>query len=574
MAHNNLGNVLKEQGKLDDAIQSYQRALSLNPDLAEAHNNLGNVLKEQGKLDDAIQSYQRALSINPDYAKAHNNLGNTFQDLGRLDEALERYAQALSIKPDEFSYAFNARLIMPPIQESQAAVGQWRSRFVHGINALKSELGVLKNPGKDGVTMPSFYLAYHNMNDRQIMEVLCSTVRKRVPEVTVTSPHVPVWTSPDATGRPIRLGMISQFFSNHTIGKLYQGLIRNLDRKKFHVTVFHAHQAKLDGISKAFDTSADRAIRLPSHFAAQQKVVAAEKVDVLFYPDIGMSPSMCFLAYARLAPVQVVSWGHPNTTGLDSMDYFLSAADIEPENATEHYTEQLVCLNRLPCYYQASMAQTDIPSRAALGLPETGTLYGCPQSLFKFHPEFDAVLASIAEGDPTGHLVLVEGKHAVWTETLKARWANTHPVLLNRVLFLPRMPSKRFMAMVAHMDVLLDPIHFGSGNTLYEAMVYGIPVVTWPGKFARGRVVSAAYRQMKVSDPPIAQSIEEYAPLALALARDRDCRQTLRKELLEAAPDKLFSDMQAVREFEAFFEAAVEAAGRGEKLPVGWRPDA
>jgi protein O-GlcNAc transferase len=123
------------------------------------------------------------------------------------------------------------------------------------------------------------------------------------------------------------------------------------------------------------------------------------------------------------------------------------------------------------------------------------------------------------------------------------------------------------------MDVLLDPPHFGSGNTLYDAMLNGTPVVTWPGRFARGRNVAAAYRQMGVVDAPIAPRLEDYAPLALSLARDTKRRQALRKASLEAAGRELFEDMQAVREFENFLEAAVAAAGQGEKLKQYWRPD-
>ena len=104
-------------------------------------------------------------------------------------------------------------------------------------------------------------------------------------------------------------------------------------------------------------------------------------------------------------------------------------------------------------------------------------------------------------------------------------------------------------------------------------MVCGTPVVTWPGRFARGRNVAAAYRQMGVADAPIAQRLEDYAPLALALGRDPVRRQALREASLDAAGRELFGDMQAVREFEAFLEAAVDAAGSGQKLPAGWRPD-
>ena len=78
-AHNNLGNVFSDQGKPDEAVACYQRALQLKPDYADAHNNLGNVFKDQGKPDEAVACYQRALQLKPDFAEVHNNLGNVFR---------------------------------------------------------------------------------------------------------------------------------------------------------------------------------------------------------------------------------------------------------------------------------------------------------------------------------------------------------------------------------------------------------------------------------------------------------------------------------------------------------------
>ena len=138
---------------------------------------------------------------------------------------------------------------------------------------------------------------------------------------------------------------------------------------------------------------------------------------------------------------------------------------------------------------------------------------------------------------------------------------------------MPRMRLERFMSVMIQMDVLLDPLHFGSGNTFYDAMVYGIPVVTWPGRFARGRNVAAAYRQMGLADAPIAHQIEDYAPLALALGRDKERSRALCVASIEAAGRELFEDMQAVREFEFFLEASVTAAARRELLPSGWQPE-
>ena len=94
------GQCLQDQGKLDEAVACYRRALELKPDYAEAHNNLGNALKEQGKLDEAVACYRRALELKPDYAEAHNNLGNALKDQGKLDEAVACYRRALELKPD------------------------------------------------------------------------------------------------------------------------------------------------------------------------------------------------------------------------------------------------------------------------------------------------------------------------------------------------------------------------------------------------------------------------------------------------------------------------------------------
>jgi protein O-GlcNAc transferase len=294
---------------------------------------------------------------------------------------------------------------------------------------------------------------------------------------------------------------------------------------------------------------------------------------VLFYPDIGMSPPTYFLAYSRLAPVQATSWGHPDTSGLDTMDYYVSAAGNEADEADGYYSERLVRLNRLPCFYLRTPASS-IPAlaRAELGLPESGALYGCLQNLFKLHPDFDAVLAAIAEGDRSAHLVFPEGKYSSWTELLRARWAKNFPLLNERVVFMPRMSWERFMAAMAQMDVLLDPLHFGSGNTFYDAMVSGTPVVTWPGRFARGRNVAAAYRQMGVADAPVVRDLQDYARLALELGRNTERRRALQAASFEAAGRELFEDLRAVRDFESFLEAAVAAAARRERLPAGWRP--
>jgi 2-polyprenyl-3-methyl-5-hydroxy-6-metoxy-1,4-benzoquinol methylase/TolA-binding protein len=106
-AYYNMGNTLKEQGKMEEAIEAYNKAISLKPDYADAYSNMGNVLKGQGKLKEAIEAYNKALAIKPDNAEAYNNMGNALKDQGKLEEAIEDYKKALAIKPDYADAFYN-----------------------------------------------------------------------------------------------------------------------------------------------------------------------------------------------------------------------------------------------------------------------------------------------------------------------------------------------------------------------------------------------------------------------------------------------------------------------------------
>jgi len=98
-AHYNLGNTLQELGRLDEAQVSYKQAIALKADYAEAHNNLGNTLQKLTRFEEAQASYKQAIALKPDYAEAYNNLGSTLQELGRLDEAAASHTQAIALKP-------------------------------------------------------------------------------------------------------------------------------------------------------------------------------------------------------------------------------------------------------------------------------------------------------------------------------------------------------------------------------------------------------------------------------------------------------------------------------------------
>ena len=170
-----------------------------------------------------------------------------------------------------------------------------------------------------------------------------------------------------------------------------------------------------------------------------------------------MSPTTYFLAYARLAPVQIVSWGHPETTGINTIDYFLSSTLLEPNYLKRKYSERLICLSQFPLYYKPPQnLGAALKHRKELKLPENVRLYGCTQSLFKLHPDFDSILAKILSKDSESYIVLIggKGKEKYWIETLKKRWAKNFPILNKKVLFTNTLSLLEFISLCKCVNVL------------------------------------------------------------------------------------------------------------------------
>jgi tetratricopeptide (TPR) repeat protein len=123
---NGLGITLAQQGRLEEAIADFRRALEINPDLAQAHHNLGIALQEQGRLEEAVASYRRALELKPDYTTAYHYLGTALKDLNRLDEAVACYRRALELKPDFVEACNNLAAVLQDQRRLAEAIACYR----------------------------------------------------------------------------------------------------------------------------------------------------------------------------------------------------------------------------------------------------------------------------------------------------------------------------------------------------------------------------------------------------------------------------------------------------------------
>jgi predicted O-linked N-acetylglucosamine transferase (SPINDLY family) len=540
--HQLLAQHLIAQGRLREAAISLSHAVRLAPSNAAALNELGNLLQRLGRDAEADEAYQRAIAVDPTQVAALANRARYLADRGRSDEARTLYAQAnrTAATPQTL---LAAAATLPVIYDSLEHVEQERAALIERLDELHRQ-GVRIDPTR--FVLPNlFYLAYQGENDRDIMQryaALLTPASER--ELRLPTPQ-------GSRGKRIRLGVLSKYLTDHTIGHLNLGLLQRLPRERFEVVVF-LFPEHTTTTSQLIAQAAERVVPLREDLPSALATVTRAELDVLFYPDLGMDPFTYTLATSRLAPVQVTTWGHPDTTGLTTVDAFLSSA-VELPEAQSHYVEQLVRLPMLGAGL-ARPAAAAPAKRSDFGLPDAATLYGCPQSLFKLHPEFDEVLAGILEADRKAQIVLLQGNHASWTERLAARLMRSLGEHADRVVWLARGPRDRFRQLLPLFDVLLDPLHFGGGHTSYEAFAYGVPVVTLPARYLRGRLTLAMLRQMGLEQELAVKTIGEYVERAVRLANDRAERKRLSGAIL-AQCGELFAAERAAQAVSKAFES-------------------
>lgn len=542
----NLGNALLALGRAEDAVGQYRRAIEIAPNLAEAHNNLGNALRSLRSFGAAVESFDRALAIRPDYSEAHCGRALVLASRGDSEAALESVERAISIRPDP-RYRLAKAGMMPVIPRSRFDMYEWRDRFVNGIAGLLAEN--FRMPGSP-IDSPAigFYLPYHGDNCRDAMTLLSRFFRQAYPALQWTAPHC-VDRPPKVQGRRIRLGIFSTFLRDHAVARTIGGLLGTLPKDRFELIVLTVRQATGD-VTPEIRDAAEKVVTLRRTLEAARMDVADERLDILMFVDIGMEAFSYSLAHARLAPVQCATWGHPVTTGISTVDYYISSDAAEPDDADTHYSERLIRLAGVQtCYHRPSFPADDALPPIA-DLPSGATLYLCAQSLFKIHPDMDRPLSDILRRDPAGVLLCFAGIDQVITDRLRQRWQEPFGGVMDRVRFMPRVSVERFLGIVASADVLLDTWPFGGGNTSYQGFAAGVPIATLPGKYLPGRGTLALYRHMGLMDC-VADTPERYVDIAVRLGTDPEFHRRM-SALIRERCHVLFEDERVGRDLARF----------------------
>jgi predicted O-linked N-acetylglucosamine transferase (SPINDLY family) len=551
-AHANLAALSQRQGDLAEAEAAWRNVIRLAPHDAPAHVHLGHLLTTAWRLVEAETVLRRAVALAPENRAAAHKLAYVLRRLNRPGDAREIARAILARDPDDLQANVIARLALPVLYESAPALANARRGFASGLESLLADLPRFERDAKQvfSLSWENFHLAYHGQNDRPLQEEYARFVstlgRACAPDL-----YEPCSRTRAAGAGRLRVGLLSSFFRDCTVGKYFESWTA-LDRAKFEVTVYYTGHVQ-DKVSARLAASVEHyrhVIDSPDRVA---RTVIADGLDVLVFPDVGMDTASYVLAGMRLAPVQCAAWGHPVTTGQANMDFFLTCAQMEPEGAEEHYSERLVRLPGIGTRYSRP-ALSSARSRAELGLPEKRHLYLCPQSLFKIHPDNDPLFARVLAGDPEGHLVLFQDEDEPLTEAFCERLVRSLSAAgiegRERTTFLRRRAHDEYLNVNVVCDVMLDTLHWSGGNTSLDALSCGLPVVSLPGRFMRGRQSAAMLRLAGVPEL-VARDETEYVAIANRMGRHAAGTDGTRERLRSQAR-LLFDDSAPLRALEEF----------------------
>jgi predicted O-linked N-acetylglucosamine transferase (SPINDLY family) len=513
--HNNLANALRALRREAEALVHYDRALAAQPGYADAWNNRGVLLMQMGRYDEAIASLTHALELAPRHPVFLNNRGPAYTKVGRHEDAVRDFEVLLEADPD-FEYAqgrhFAARAASADWRDWDRVVGDATAAVLAGRRAVQpfTSLWLTDDPAVHLAAARTWAAEY------VVPPLELNRERER------------------SRDRRLRVAYLSQDFGNHPVGHLIAPVLEAHSRDSLEVYCVamgpsdgSAERVRIErGCDKFFDAAA-------LSDAGVARALAELRVD-LIVNLMGFTGEERLTSVAhRPAPIAVNYLGFPGTLGADACDYVIADRYVIPPEAEAHYAERVV---RLPgCYLPAYLVgerPPRLPARADLGLPEAAVVLCAFHTAYKIHPALFEAWLDLLERVPDAVLWL-QGQNPVVRQRLLAA-TRRRGIAAERLVFAGYVPDREsHLARLSAADVYLDAFPYNAHSTAAEALLMGVPVVTWSGGGFASRVAGSLVTTFGLADL-VATTRDGYVGRAAALASDRPGLAAVRRRLLAA----------------------------------------
>ncbi|MEH2159498.1 MAG: glycosyl transferase family 1 [Nostoc sp.] len=540
----------------ENAILYYSKYLSSCPYQIDYYLKLSNIFYKTGQMQAAIETLHNGISHCPQAEELYFWLIIRLKQSHKYLEA-RNFAQQVTDKfPENYIFKMLSHLMLPEIYHTPDEIDTYRAWFQHGLEKLIQEIRINSlEQQKKALTgirnHTNFFLAYQAKNDVLIQQQYGQLVHQ------IMAVNYPQWIqsrpiSSISNNQRIKIGYLSYFLCGWSGTVLFLNWLKYADNQNFEIYSYHiGHQ--IDPVTQLFQSCSTKFYHLPNNLEQVCQQVIDDNLNVLIFPELGMDATTLCIAGLRLAPIQCMAWGQPVTSGLPSIDYFLSSELMEPVNGQDHYTEKLVRLPGVGISYPAIKVDSIRRNRLFFGLREDAVVYISSQAGYKYLPQHDYIYAEIARQVPNAQFMFL--RCGISQERLKRVFAGVGLDSLHYCVFSPVLPREDYFDLLSLADIYLDTFDWAGGNTTLDAIACHLPIITCPGEFMRGRHSYGFLQAMGVTET-IADDASQYIKIAVRLAVDIDWRSSIR-EALKLSINILFDNPTATQNLEAFIKQAI-----------------
>jgi CRISPR-associated protein Csy1 len=504
-------------------------------------------------MDESVAITQRCLADNPDQRGLRGKLAWRLNSAGRSQEAVKEYAALHDLDNRRYYPLIASKLLLPAVYQDREQLVDARNGYQEGLSALETRLSgdsLSQSAQLSEFAWSNFYLAYQGQDD-----LLLQRRYGQLLHHLVFRWQDPLPAPPGRSRR--RIAVVSSFLRDCTVGHYFASWIEALIDAGFEVVPVQLGRFD-DWMTAKLERICGGLVRLREDLERQLETIRELRADIILYPELGMDANTFLLAAIRLAPLQLCGWGHPTTSGLPTVDYYISCADMEPEGAQAQYSEPLLLLPGIGTSYQPAKLPED-GDRSRFGLPDGVPLYLFPHASFKVHPDNDCMIADLLAADSRGMLVLCEGDTPCLSRLLFERLRGVleaHGLdAKERIRRIRPLSRKNFLRLNRCCDLMVDCLHWSGGNTTLDALTAHLPVVTVPGPLMRGRQ-SAAMLSTLGCDELICSDSKGLVEVAVRLAGDTHERMSLSRRI-EDNTSALFKRPEGLEQLVTFLQELI-----------------
>ncbi|MFO0027988.1 MAG: tetratricopeptide repeat protein [Pseudomonadota bacterium] len=550
----NLGETLLALGRGEDALAAWRHAAQAAPDNARAWDGMARAAKAAGRAADLLLARERCAKLDGG-AAAWGLLGAELARGGDLPASRAAFLRAIEVDPRYLPARWAAfQYPADGVRADPAAAEAFRRQWHEGVAWFEAADLDARQPEElvACITLATEFEVHYLGDPMREAQRRYGALLERMMNIAFAGRGVPA-RAPRSDARR-RIGFCSGMMRSHTVTKLFATMPAALDRARFDVRCFHVSDLVNAG-TEAWRRHADVFVHGERDLAWWVDTLRAHDLDVLVFPDIGMHPIVQGLASMRFAPVQAMLWGHPQTSGRSTIDWFLTSDAMEAPDGERFYTERLLRLPGLGTACPPPSIEPLVPPEIAARDPD-GVHFFVAQQAVKLTPVHDEAFARIAVALPVARFHFVPSPHASVRAALRRRLAARFAARgldFDRHCGLYRYVSEaEFIGTGANCDVNLDSIGWSGGNTTLEILWHHTPTVTLPCELMRARHTMAMLQLLELPQL-VARDLDDYVRIAVGLGRSPDLRAELRG-LIAERKHRLYDDHAVWRAFAAFID--------------------